>query len=63
MLAYAPKYASAFFGPFREAVDSSLGVGISRYQQDPSRGVREALSERLPNIRRILNGIVERHIA
>jgi porphobilinogen synthase len=45
VLAYAPKYASAFYGPFREAVDSSLVGDRLSYQQDPSRGVREALAE------------------
>ncbi|CAG7609186.1 porphobilinogen synthase [Leucobacter soli] len=45
ILAYAAKYASAFYGPFREAVDSQL-VGDRRgYQQDPANrreGLREA---------------------
>ncbi len=45
VLGYAPKYASAFYGPFREAVDSSLTGDRLTYQQDPARGVREALSE------------------
>ncbi|CAN5442931.1 porphobilinogen synthase [soil metagenome] len=45
VLAYAPKYASAFYGPFREAVDSSLVGDRLTYQQDPSRGVTEALAE------------------
>ena len=45
VLAYAPKYASAFYGPFREAVDSSLIGDRLTYQQDPARGVREALAE------------------
>jgi porphobilinogen synthase len=45
VLAYAPKYASAFYGPFREAVDSSLTGNRLAYQQDPSRGVAEALAE------------------
>lgn len=45
VLAYAPKYASAFYGPFREAVDSSLTGDRLTYQQDPARGVREALAE------------------
>ena len=46
LLAYAAKYASAFFGPFREAVDSSLVGDRKTYQQDPANaveGVREAL--------------------
>jgi porphobilinogen synthase len=45
VLAYAPKYASAFYGPFREAVDSSLTGDRLTYQQDPARGVAEALAE------------------
>jgi porphobilinogen synthase len=46
ILAYSAKYASAFFGPFREAVDSSLIGDRRTYQQDPANaleGVREAL--------------------
>ena len=45
MLAYSAKYASAFFGPFREAVDSSLVGDRRTYQQDSANareGVREA---------------------
>jgi porphobilinogen synthase len=45
VLAYAPKYASSFYGPFREAVDSSLTGDRLTYQQDPARGVKEALAE------------------
>jgi porphobilinogen synthase len=45
VLAYAPKYASAFYGPFREAVDSSLTGDRLTYQQDPARDVNEALAE------------------
>jgi porphobilinogen synthase len=45
VLAYAPKYASAFYGPFREAVDSSLIGDRLSYQQDPARGRPEALAE------------------
>ena len=46
ILAYSAKYASAFYGPFREAVDSSLQGDRRAYQQDPANaveGVREAL--------------------
>ena len=46
ILAYSAKYASAFFGPFREAVDSSLEGDRRTYQQNPANaveGVREAL--------------------
>jgi porphobilinogen synthase len=44
ILAYAAKYASAFYGPFREAVESSLQGDRRTYQQDYSNG-REALRE------------------
>ena len=44
LLAYAAKYASAFFGPFREAVQSSLKGDRKAYQQDPANS-REALRE------------------
>jgi len=44
VLAYAVKYASAFFGPFREAVESTLTGDRTTYQQDPANAV-EALRE------------------
>jgi porphobilinogen synthase len=44
ILAYAAKYASAFYGPFRDAVESSLEGDRRTYQQD-SANVREALRE------------------
>jgi porphobilinogen synthase len=45
ILAYSAKYASAFFGPFREAADSTPAFGDRRgYQMDPA-NVREALRE------------------
>ncbi|MBK9433812.1 MAG: porphobilinogen synthase [Micrococcales bacterium] len=44
ILAYAAKYTSALYGPFREAVDSSLQGDRRTYQQDPANG-REALRE------------------
>jgi porphobilinogen synthase len=44
VIAYAAKYASAFFGPFREAVGSSLKGDRKTYQQDPA-NAREALRE------------------
>jgi porphobilinogen synthase len=44
ILAYTAKYASAFYGPFREAVDSQLKGDRKTYQQDPS-NVRESLRE------------------
>ncbi|MGN6206363.1 porphobilinogen synthase [Humibacter sp.] len=45
VLAYAAKYASGFYGPFREAVDSQLQGDRRSYQQDPANrreGLREA---------------------
>lgn len=49
ILAYAVKYASAFYGPFREAVGSSLQGDRKTYQQDPANS-REALREVLLDI-------------
>jgi porphobilinogen synthase len=45
IVAYSAKYASAFYGPFREAADSAPAFGDRRgYQMDPG-NVREALRE------------------
>ncbi|WP_072619375.1 porphobilinogen synthase [Spirulina major] len=45
ILSYAAKYASAYYGPFRDAADSSPQFGDRRtYQMDPANG-REALKE------------------
>ena len=46
VLAYAAKFASGLYGPFREAVDVTIAGGGDRrgYQQDPRNG-REALAE------------------
>lgn len=45
IMAYTAKYASAFYGPFRDALDSHPGFGDKKtYQQDPANG-REALIE------------------
>ncbi|MFC7221283.1 porphobilinogen synthase [Streptomyces polyrhachis] len=44
ILAYTAKYASAFYGPFREAVGSSLKGDRRTYQQDPA-NFRESLRE------------------
>ncbi|WP_077490019.1 porphobilinogen synthase [Sinomonas mesophila] len=44
VLAYAAKYASAFYGPFREAVDSQLTGDRRTYQMDPANR-REAILE------------------
>lgn len=44
ILAYTVKYSSAFYGPFREAVGSSLRGDRKTYQQDPA-NARESLRE------------------
>jgi porphobilinogen synthase len=46
ILAYAAKYASTFYGPFRDAVDVTIAGGGDRraYQQDPA-NAREAIAE------------------
>jgi porphobilinogen synthase len=44
ILAYSAKYASAFYGPFRDAVESQLTGDRMTYQQDPA-NAREALRE------------------
>ncbi len=47
ILAYSAKFASAFYGPFRDAVGSKIGkdaISKSTYQMDPA-NVREALRE------------------
>ena len=45
ILSYAAKYASAFYGPFRDAADSAPAFGDRRsYQMDPANG-GEALAE------------------
>ena len=44
ILAYTVKYSSAFYGPFREAVGSSLKGDRNTYQQDPA-NIREAMRE------------------
>jgi porphobilinogen synthase len=45
IIAYSAKYASAFYGPFRDAVDSAPAFGDRRgYQLDPA-NAREALRE------------------
>jgi porphobilinogen synthase len=46
ILAYSAKYASAFYGPFRDAADCAPQFGDrNAYQQDPARRVDEALRE------------------
>lgn len=44
VLAYTAKYASGFYGPFREAVESTLHGDRATYQQDPANAV-ESLRE------------------
>jgi len=44
ILAYAAKYASGFYGPFREAVESTLQGNRATYQQDPA-NTTESLRE------------------
>jgi porphobilinogen synthase len=46
VMAYSTKFASAFYGPFRDAVDSNFKGSRSSYQMDPANG-REALAESL----------------
>jgi porphobilinogen synthase len=46
ILSYSVKYASAFYGPFRDAAKSAPQFGDRRsYQMDPARGIREAIYE------------------
>jgi porphobilinogen synthase len=47
LLAYAAKYASAFYGPFREAVDSALVGDRRTYQQDPANALESLREVRL----------------
>ena len=50
VLAYAAKYASGFYGPFRDAADSAPAFGDRRqYQMDPA-NVREAVKEVLSDV-------------
>jgi len=50
ILAYSAKYASCFYGPFRDALDSAPGFGDKKtYQMDP-RNRREAIKEVLDDI-------------
>ena len=47
ILAYAAKYASGFYGPFREAVESTLEGDRSTYQQDPANTTESLLEVEL----------------
>ncbi len=50
-MGYSVKYASAFYGPFRDAADSAPQFGDRRsYQMDPARGRKEAVREALIDI-------------
>ena len=50
IMSYSAKYASAFFGPFREALDSAPGFGNKRtYQMDPANRL-EAITETIRDI-------------
>ena len=50
IMSYSAKYASSFYGPFREALDSAPGFGDKRtYQMDPANRL-EALTETLRDI-------------
>ncbi|WP_394289352.1 porphobilinogen synthase [Microbacterium sp.] len=49
ILAYSAKYASAFYGPFRDAVESTLQGDRRTYQMDPANG-REGIEEALLDI-------------
>ncbi len=52
ILAYSAKFASAFYGPFREAAGSTPAFGDRRgYQMDPANGA-EALRETLASTSR-----------
>ncbi|MDP1719485.1 MAG: porphobilinogen synthase [Candidatus Nanopelagicaceae bacterium] len=44
ILAYAAKFASAFYGPFRDAVESQLQGNRNTYQQDPG-NIKESMRE------------------
>ncbi len=46
VMSYSTKFASAFYGPFRDAVDSNFKGSRNTYQMDPANG-REALAESL----------------
>ncbi|HVE73848.1 MAG TPA: porphobilinogen synthase [Mycobacteriales bacterium] len=51
ILAYSAKYASAFYGPFRDAAECAPRSGDrSSYQQDPARSTREAVREALLDV-------------
>lgn len=49
VMSYSSKFASAFYGPFRDAVDSSFKGDRNAYQMDPANG-REALAESIQDV-------------
>lgn len=50
IMAYSAKYASAFYGPFRDALDSAPGFGDKKtYQMDPANS-REAVKEAIMDL-------------
>ena len=50
ILSYAAKYASCFYGPFREALDSAPGMGDKKsYQMDPANRI-EAIKETMMDV-------------
>ena len=53
IIAYSAKYASAFYGPFREAAESTPEFGDRRgYQMDPANAARGACARRSSTSRR-----------
>ncbi|MCL6635871.1 MAG: porphobilinogen synthase [Peptococcaceae bacterium] len=51
VMAYSAKYASVFYGPFREAAHSAPRTGDRRgYQMDPASGARQAVDEALLDV-------------
>ncbi len=49
VMSYSSKFASAFYGPFRDAVDSNFKGDRNAYQMDPANG-REALAESMQDV-------------
>ncbi len=50
IMSYSAKYASCFYGPFRDALDSAPGFGDKKSYQMDVRNAREAISEALADI-------------
>lgn len=49
VMSYSSKFSSAFYGPFRDAVDSNFKGDRNAYQMDPANG-REALAESMQDV-------------